>query len=153
MVSYFQEPFDDVISDIEPLLQRHWEEIALNKDVVSFVPDYDQYKRLEDRGVLRIFTARNDGALVGYAIYFVSPNAHYSKDLWGVSDIIWVAPEHRHSLVGHFLLRFVEEQLTLEGVSVMSTMTKIGHPALAVLLEKLDHRPVETIYSKLLKGK
>jgi len=34
--------------EIEPLLQEHWEEIALNKDTIKLNPDWREYARLDE---------------------------------------------------------------------------------------------------------
>lgn len=152
MVDFARERFQDVIEELKPLLARHWRELALYQDDIAFDPDYDKYAVLETTGILRMYIARSDDAVVGYAVYVAVPHLHYRNDVWAKCDILWVAPEHRRQHTGVLLLRFVEAQLRAEGVSVMHTSGKVEHPALRALLESEGHVCVEFGHSKLLKG-
>ena len=66
MIEFKEEGYDDVINEILPLLEGHWQEIALNQDTIKLNPDYEQYKVLFKAGAMRMVTAREDGELVGY---------------------------------------------------------------------------------------
>jgi hypothetical protein len=49
-VAEIQEP-------IEELLQQHYEELTLNKNVMKLAPDWDQYQAHLDRGELFVMAA------------------------------------------------------------------------------------------------
>ena len=70
-IKYQQEFLSTVVEDIKPLLKEHWEEIALNKEKIKLNPDWDTYEELEHQGRLKVFTARQDGSLVGYFVIIV----------------------------------------------------------------------------------
>jgi len=48
VIKYQQESLSTCKSDAIPLLEKHWEEIALNKDKIKLNPDWDAYANLED---------------------------------------------------------------------------------------------------------
>ena len=75
-MKYQQEFLATVEDDIRPLIQKHWEDIALNKDKIKLNPDWDAYHTLEQAGVLKIFTAREGDKLVGYFVVVVQRNLH-----------------------------------------------------------------------------
>ena len=75
-IKYQQEFLHSVVEDIKPLLEEHWEEVALNKDKIKINPDWEAYFSLESQGKLDIFTARDEGVLVGYFVVFVYPHIH-----------------------------------------------------------------------------
>lgn len=150
LVNFQEERFADVIGEAMPLLERHWEEIARNRDTIPLRPDYVRYAALDERGHLLICTARSGPRLVGYAVYLVDRAAHYVTTLWATSDIFWVAPEHRSGRTGFRLLQFAEGSLKSRGVTVMQTRAKNDHPAAGRLLEHLGHVPIETVYAKVL---
>ncbi len=52
-MKYQQEFLATVENDIRPLIQRHWEDIALNKDKIKLNPDWEAYQKLEQAGMLR----------------------------------------------------------------------------------------------------
>ena len=83
MITYQQEFLESVRDDAQPLLEAHWQEIALNKDIVPLDPDWDAYEQLEEEGKLFIFTARDGGQLAGYFVVIVAPHIHYKSTLFG----------------------------------------------------------------------
>lgn len=148
-MKYAQEVFDDVITDIIPLLNKHWEEIALNKDKVPFDPNYAQYKTLEKEGILDIFTAREDNELVGYCITFTAPHLHYWSTIMSNVDIFYVSPEHRGKMAGIRLIKYTEEKLKLKGVKVLNHHVKTQHD-FSPILKRLKYNKAESIYSKYI---
>ena len=76
--------------EIEPLLEEHWKEIALNKDKIKLNPDWRAYADLDSINALRIYTARKDGKLMGYFVIIVSKSLHYRDHLFANNDIIFL---------------------------------------------------------------
>lgn len=141
----------DTIDEALPLLDRHWEEIAWTKDLSGVDIDRGLYQVLEERGNLVLVTARTlAGDLVGYAVYFVKMHPHYRSVKWAVSDIYWVAPEHRGRALGLKLFQRIEEELQADGVRVMHTTGKTAHPAPKRILDALGHTEIEWGMGKLL---
>ncbi len=147
-----EERFSDTIGDMQPLLARHWDELALYKDAVPLSPDYARYAEMEAKNVLCVIAARDEGQLVGYAIFMVARGLHYSTTLWAQSDIFWVAPEHRRGGVGRALMQCAEERLAARGVAVVHVMTKIAHPLFALMLGTMGYQPSEMVVGKLLQA-
>ena len=150
---HFQvEAFDDaLIAEAQPLLQRHWEELARDKEDTPLDPDYEMYKRADRAGLFVVVTVRDEARrLVGYAGYFMRPHPHYKAFKWAVSDLLIVAPEHRNAGLGDQLLRFIEKSLRERGVQRMHTTTKVAHPALGRLLVACGHERIEAGYAKRL---
>ena len=79
MMTYQVETVSEVIDEMETLNLLHWKEIATHKDIKKLNPDYDKYYTLESLGMLRIFTARYDGTLVGYFISLLSTQLQHSE--------------------------------------------------------------------------
>ena len=89
MIEYKEETFDQVINEIKPLLENHYEEIALDRDVIKLNPDYETYKKCCDSGLMKIITARDDGKLVGYLIAIIKYHLHYKDSLTAIDDIFY----------------------------------------------------------------
>ena len=151
-ISFQRELFANCISEAKPLLERHWEELARNKDLFPLDPDYDRYLELEKAGAFFVYTARRDGKLVGYAAYLIHHNLHYRTMLFAESDLFWLAPEERKGVAGLKLLRFVENDLRENGVDVMHSTHKLEHGAAGKVLNFLGHTAIECGYAKLLRG-
>lgn len=145
------ENYDAIVDEIAPLLIKHWREIARNRDRIKLNPDYRVYTALGQQKRVRIFSARIDGVLCGYAIYFVKNHPHYKDHTWAVSDIFWIDPDMRGCGVGRGLFKFVEESLRMEGVHVMHTTSKSAHPAARQLLDSLGHELIEYGHAKVLQ--
>lgn len=146
-MDFAHEAFTGIRREIEPLLKQHWEEIALNKDTIKLNPDWKEYARLAHKGALRIYTAREDGELVGYFVVIVSKSIHYMDHLFANNDIIFMKKGHRRGTSGIRLIKYAVEQLTNEGISVININTK-DHQPFDVILEREGFNLVERVYSK-----
>lgn len=149
MITYQQESLVTTKEDARPLLEKHWEEIALNKDTIKLNPDWDAYADLEDAGILKIFTARSDGNLIGYFVVFVRSHIHYKDNLFAYNDILYLDKDYRKGFTGSKLIKFAEKCLKEDGVSVIVVNTK-RHKPFDVLLSWLGYKHIENIYSKVL---
>jgi len=171
-ISFRREILGQVRPEVRMLLQKHWEEVALNKDRITLDIDEAFYDAMENAGALRIYTVREAGHLLGYAVFFVKPHPHYRTKIWAVSDIIWmerrlrtrrdifsriwrklrhiVRPQLVCATVGARFIAFIEASLREEGVAVMHTHSKVEHPALARVLRYLGHQHTEQGHSKYL---
>lgn len=145
MITYATERPSEVLDEIKPLLEMHWHEIAHYQDI-PLDPDYDWYCTSP---VVRVFTARDAGRLIGYGVFFVGPNKHYRSSKQAVQDILFVHPERRGSTVGFRLIRFCDQQLKTEGCQVVYQHMKKSHQ-FGPLLEKQGYELVDLIHAKRL---
>ena len=145
-----REDYFDVIKEIDTLLPEHKEELAIHKDV-PLAPDYEAYARVARAGMLFIYTVRVDGALVGYAAYFVRTHMHYQTAAYAVCDVVLIRKTHRSLGLGTTLFDFIEKDLAEHGVDVVHNGTKVAHPELALLLEGRGWLKTEVHYEKRLR--
>lgn len=149
-LTYQQEFLTTVEEDCKPLLQNHWEEIAVNKSVIKMNPDWEAYHNLEDSGALKIFTVRSDGELIGYFVVILRKHIHYKDHIFAANDLLFLKQEYRKGLTGAKLMKFAEKCLKEDGVSVLVVNTK-RHKPFDGLLEWLGYSHVENVYSKYLR--
>ena len=128
------EPYDQVVDDIRPLLVEHHAELAMFKNEIPLDPDYAAYEAGCAAGLLRIYTVRLGGALIGYAIFAVQPRHTHYAHRWAINDILWLHPAHRKFGIGTELCDFYEEDLRRGGPIVIHIETKEWAPELAMLL-------------------
>ena len=133
MIHFSAETYDQIIDEIKPMLPEHWLELAVHKDI-PLDPDYDFYKRANDAGLLLILTVRDEGALIGYAIWVVKNHPHYKTHSWALNDIVWLRPDHRGFKTGRAFVMFWEAEFTSRGVHVVHVDTKTAVPMLYHLL-------------------
>lgn len=133
---------------VEALLAAHWHEIAHYPDIALDV-DWQRYDAAESAGHLRVFTARQAGKIVGYAVYFVNTNAHYKGSLQATQDVLFVHPDHRNTRVGYKLIAIADRHLAFEGVQVVYQHSKIAHP-IGSILQRQGYELIDQIYGKRL---
>jgi len=146
---YRQEFIDDVYEDCQPLIEQHWKEIALNQDKIKLNPNWDAYRALEGIGAFRIFTARDDGNLVGYFAVFVEPNLHYQDHLFARNDVLFLHEDYRKGFCGVRLIRFAEKCLKGDGVSVLVINTKL-HKDFSSVLRWMGFKHTESLHTKYI---
>lgn len=141
----------DVMDEILPLLVKHWHEIAHYRDI-ELEPDWEMYLKMEDSGVLRVFTARDDkddDRLVGYAVFFIKHNIHYKSSLQALQDILFIDPDHRGG-TGLRLIRWTENELRKENVQIILHHLKIATPHTIELFKRIGYEPIDIIVGKRL---
>lgn len=149
MVAFAREILFEVVEDVQPLLQAHYEELCLHKDRMALDPMWERYAQLEasHRDALQIYTAREHGALVGYAAFFVSAHLHYRAFIPAINDVVFVAPSARGS-TGVRFIRHCEQELKPFAHKVVWRV-KPDTP-MAKLLARLEYAVDEIAYGKFL---
>jgi GNAT superfamily N-acetyltransferase len=146
------ENFTNVKQDIQPLLELHWAETEPNQDTIKLDPDWSEYFRLSEAGVLKIFTARNNGKLVGYCVVMISQSIHHKDHIFAGTDVVYVHPEFRKSSTGSDLIKFAENYCEENGASIMTLNMKTSHPFDNLMLN-IGFDLIERVYHKCFLGK
>lgn len=149
MIRFSVETYDDVIDEIKPLLDWHWEEVAIYKDKIKFKADYSKYEDMQDSGHLHIVTVRDEDMLVGYFISFLMDHPHYSDHKYALNDILYLHPDYRHADVACGMFEYAEKDLKSKGVSVMVVHMKTQFP-FKTLCEVQGFEMAEYNYSKYI---
>lgn len=151
MITYAVEDWFAVRDQMAPLWPKHWEEVAVNRDLIPLDPDFDSYDALARSGALHIVVARKAGEVVGYHFTIVKPHLHYRQSLSAFTDIYYIAPQYRTGRTPLRLFEFVEKTLKARGVQKMFTGTKLSLDA-GPLFEKMGWTETERLYIKVLGG-
>jgi len=146
------EKFSAIAHELPPLFQRHWEELAVNRDAIPLDPDWERYFGLEMQGMLHITTARADGVLAGYIFNLVGPHLHYKSSIHCQIEMFWLDPIYRG---GWFPVRWFRENERL----IKAAGTKRVHVAVknhymtgrvSSIFRRLGYLPIETTWSRML---
>lgn len=138
------------LNEMKPLLEEHYQEIALYKDKIKLNPDYEKYYALERNNNLCVFTVREEGKLIGYSIFFVFHHLHYSDCLTASNDIVFISKKFRKGMAAIKLFKFAETHLINMGVAVINYHIKFSNDIKA-LMDRLEYKDdVEKIYSKFV---
>lgn len=144
------ESFSDVRGSIEGLLLDHYREVALHQDDVPLAPDWGLYQHLDESGGLKIFTARQDGGLIGYAIFFVRYHAHYKETLCAINDIVFLRHGYRKGLAGAKLIRYADQELEAYGVDRIFWHIKYSND-FSPILHRMGYLDEEKIVGRLVR--
>ena len=143
------ESFTRRLEELKPLLGRHWEKLAENRDSVALDPRYEVYAELDEAGELMLVTLRDRGRLAGYWIAVISPGLHYRSCLTATMDIWNILPEYEGGVAAMILMRAVEKEYRRRGVMRAFAGEKIRRPC-GRLYRAFGYGPVETHYSKMM---
>lgn len=155
MITFQSEPFMRNKQQLRPMLEKHYAELALDKEKVPLAVDWDVYAAREDAGQMLFVTVREDGILMGYFVGFVSPGLHYKTCLTLQMDVFWIDPELRDgdslsqveaAMIGEDLFREVFAQAKRRGVQRAFMGSKL-HKDASALFERMDGVEVERYFS------
>lgn len=146
-----RETYDQYIDDVLPLYEDHWREVCWRRENFVLNPDHEKYRKLEAGGALRIFTARENGIIIGYALFVVQHHLHYKDVKIASNDIVFVDPARRGHWLGIKLLRHAINSMKAEGVKAVSLRMK-KELAWGPIARRLGFEPVEEIWNAWVGG-
>jgi len=149
MISFRRELLCEVVEEVQPLLHEHWTELTKNKDIAILDPMWQEYAALEQMGRFVIYTARDDGALVGYAAYFIQKHIHYAGMTTGTNDVLFLRKDARRGTTGLRLLDYCEAQLKTLGVQKLTYHIKFSMDW-RCLLHRRGYADEEVMCAKVL---
>jgi hypothetical protein len=144
-VTYQAEPIAQCWDEALPLMRDNYEETGFF--LGEFKPDFDKFKRMEDAGFVRIFTARNLGKLIGYQVFFVMFGLNCPKALMATCHVAYVVPFHR-GRVGIRFLHWVDQQLMIEGATSITRQSTV-HRDLSRLYGRMHYHKVEESWTRM----
>lgn len=146
-LKFTKEPLFPFWDEAQDLFILHWKEIAQSKNAIKLEPDTDKYKQLEKAGVLEVFTARDNGKLVGYGVFITHQHLHYKSSKSADSDLLYLLPSHRNGWAGYRLIKFCFEQLhNISRVQRIFWRMK-QHRNFSKLIERLGGKHHEHVYT------
>lgn len=157
-LEYAWEPLAALLDDgLAEIVATHWDEVAVHREEMPLSVDWEGYAEDEERGLLRLMSARRGEELVGYASYFVIKHRHYSTTIHALNDAIFVLPGVRGAGIG--LIRAVEKSLAAQASprwvrivyhAKMHVAKERG--TFARVFEALGYNAFETCHDKLVRA-
>lgn len=152
MVDFYQEPLSDkLIAEVQPLIELHYQELTLHKQVIKLDPDWARYKSLADQNMITIITARDKGILVGYSLFFVSPHIHYKNNIVANNDVLFLHPDYRQGRTGLKLLRKCEQVLQEQQVDKIVWHVKYAKDFRQILY-RLGYEDEDALVGKIIRN-
>jgi GNAT superfamily N-acetyltransferase len=150
MISYELEMLSEgLIEQITPILDTHRKELQSFSDM-ELNPNWDSYYALESIGALITLIARDDkGIIVGYAVFIIAKNMHYSDNLYATEDVFYVVQDKRGTRIAVNLLKKSEKILKMVGVNTVVHHAKFTN-TFAPFLKKFGYKETEVMLAKRL---
>lgn len=139
----------ELMAEMAPLWSEHHAETA-NKFYGPLDPHLEMYEKCDLAGVIRFFTVRHQGRLVGYQVFIVSEHLHSRDMVQATQDILYLKPEHRRGLVGYRFLKWCMNQLKEDGIAVVHQVISARND-FGKILERMGYQLEDMTYSKLLQ--
>lgn len=135
--------------EAEKLLKIDWDEMATKARGEEFEINWQGYEALEELGMLKVFSCRDDGNLVGYFSVVVTKSMTSKNTINAVSEAFYLHPDYRKGMTGVKLFKFVEKCLKEDGYDNF-VVTSTEHYPLDKFLTRLGFDKAETLYHKEL---
>jgi hypothetical protein len=141
----------EIKEPIGELLEQHYEELTLDRDVMVLAPDWDQYQRLLDQKELAVLAAYFGGRLVGYSVFFIYNNIHYKNNIMAKNDVLFLSRPYRRGRMGINLIKRSEQHLRELGVSKILWHVKC-HSDFRPILHRLGYVDEDIMVGKALRN-
>jgi hypothetical protein len=149
VISFARENLSDGLAqELMPLFQKHYSEIA--QDGVERKPNTAPYFALQTLGMLRLFTARDASALVGYAVFIMAKNPQHGEALEAKQDLMFLDEGHRRGQNGSGFLKWCDKSLADDGAEVIYQHTSVRLDY-GVLLRRMGYEPTDIVYSRRVR--
>jgi len=146
ILTFRQELVHQMEREVPSLAQQHADELddGMPADVC-----WDRLWALEEAGLLRLFTAREDGRLRGYAAFVLGPDTLRGYRVVAALVVTYLAPAARRGLAGLRFLRFAEKCLAEDGADEIH-LTGTRDRDLGPLFARMGYEPSQTIWRREL---
>lgn len=149
MLTIQRETLFDIVHEVDELLKLHYAEVALHKDAVPLAPMWERYRQLEQADAFVVYTAREEGQLIGYSAFFINRHLHYGDTVMAHNDVIFLHPDHRRGTAGIKLIKFSEQALRDRGITKITWHVKVDKDWTQIL-ERMGYAREDIIMGKIL---
>lgn len=132
-----------------PLWQKHHAESNPYPDI-ELNPNLPLYEAMDKMGTLRIYTARHDGRLAGYQVFFVNSHPHSRQSVQAMQDILFLDAEYRRGFAGYRFIRWCVEALKKEQIECIFQHIRSDHD-FGLMLERMGYKRVDVVYGLRVK--
>ena len=137
---------DEFIRECSPLWAKHQDEFR-SYEGMELGPDISIFKAGEAGGILRIFSVRKRGFLVGYNVFIVAMDPHFKGDKIANQDLIFIERDERKGMLGYRFMKWCDQQLKDEGVKFIFQRLNVQRNHGAILL-RMGYEPIDMVYRR-----
>lgn len=147
MITYQSESYFTARDD--GLIQMHYDEIALHKEAIPLAPDWHRYDLMDAAQDLACITARDDGKMIGYSVFFLQNHIHYMTTRMASNDVLYLHPDYRKGRIGIKLIQHSEKHLQWLGVKKIVWHIKTAND-FSPILKRMGYGNEEVVMGKIL---
>jgi len=141
---------DEFIDNIQPLLELHYQELTLDKDIMTLKPNWPRYRELMALDKMAVMGAYENDKLVGYSVFFKEAHIHYDDNIIAKNDVLFLHPNCRQGITGIKLIKASEEMLQHQGVSKVIWHVKHSRDFRNILY-RMGYKDEDVIVGKALR--
>lgn len=145
MIKFKQSKLVDNLVGTRKLAHASWLELQHGLD---YDPDWDLLVSLENIGALQLYQVLHLGKVVGMAVVIIAPSTHHKGLITATIDCIYIQPQSRG--VGKSFLHYIETQLTLQGVSILTLGLPPAYGDEPSFLKDKPYRKTDNLFTRLL---
>ena len=146
MITFDFVPLHQVGHEIAPNVERHYSEMSDGDDYGIPQIDWDSYIAASHIGLCRVVTVRDEGELVGYAVYSIGRNLRYKNRIEASSDGVFLEKPYRGKLSNE-LLNMADKFLSELGIH--ETNYILSDDRVGKLLGRKGYKSKYKIWSKI----
>ena len=147
MVEFAVEDFTRVQTEYAAFVYRYWNNTPENLSEVPLDIDWNVYLKMDADKLLHLMVARDDGRMVGAALYMIMMDPKHRTRRLATCDTFAVSRDYRGKGLGKQLYIAVEASLLpLEVDEIRNGYREVYHTK--PLFEKLGFKLIERIYAK-----
>jgi hypothetical protein len=143
MITFTVEDFDTIPEIVANLAEDNYEEsgllqgkLELNVNEAAYGHNYTQ-----------VFAMREDGVLVGYAVFLVIDHPHFKGTTFAMNDVVYIKPEHRKE--SRLFFEYIDKHLS-PMVNVINYSMNYANPHIE-FMKSLGYEPTEVVYHKVVE--
>jgi hypothetical protein len=150
MISYEKLTVEEFFPTVKGLIDRQYEELVVDKDVLKLDINVDIYKELETLGITEFHVIKDNGIPIGFQCWLISKHLFYKSSLIATAQSLYIAPEYRKGLFAFKFLKWTIDEIKKHKPQqiTMPVTSTIDHGA---LLERLGAVYFEKHYSIILE--
>jgi hypothetical protein len=148
-ISFQVDDWMQCLDQFKQVCVDHYDEIETLKDF-PLDPDYDTFEAIYRAGKMVYITAKDEGKLVGYMVFFITPHMHSKNCLTAHEDIYFLMPEYRKGRNGIKMFKLAEDYLKSIGVDLIISATKIKFDY-SSLFKYLGYKPIDKVFTKVIR--
>lgn len=140
------EPLEACWDELILLYAAHWKETEGYRHGQPFDPRFERYNEYNRLGWFLMFTARDEGKLVGNAGIYMVPSMH-TQQMIATEDTWFLLPEYRKGRNAWRFYNFIEAECWSRG-AVEITFTAKPTTRVGPMLERLNFKATSVQYTK-----